>query len=84
MTRRGDDIMHMFVIYKHPLDYPGKWVARKWRVVPGEPEPQAAVAPLVVAQSLEAARVAVLNENPTAAVLPRTPDDDPAVYEVWL
>ena len=70
----------MYVVYENPSDYPGKFVVRRWPntlVSPPIPDP----VPLIVCDSLEVARAVV---PPYAVCLQRSPDDDPAVREVWL
>ena len=68
----------MWVIYYDPLDYPGKWVVRRWLVEPGkvtgEPEP-------FVCDSLSEARAAV---PPGAYRLNRAESDEPQIKEIWL
>lgn len=67
-----------WVIYKSPLDAPGKWVVRKWNVLP-PPERPTEVA--FVGDTLEAVRARV-PEGMTC--MARSPDDDPSIFEVWL
>jgi hypothetical protein len=84
----------MFTIYRHPSDYPGKWVVRRWEVggkvdmaqhgtlefVGGTPLTSDRQ-PLAVVDTLDAARAAV----PAGLYnLGREGADDPAIYEVWV
>ncbi len=68
----------MYVVYKHPRDFPGQWVVRR-QVVRGHQ--------ILVAKesaqfaSLEEARKAV---PPGLYCQPRFPEDDPVIYEVWM
>jgi hypothetical protein len=78
--RSPDSRLAMYVVYRHPRDYPGKWVVRLWWVgKPGELE--AAVEPSIVADTLEEARAIV---PPYLERLRRKPGDDPVIYETWL
>jgi len=77
----ADAIMVLYIVYSHPLDFPDSFVVRRWRVVRGNTEPIADEAPLVVAPTIEYARSAIPHGfHP----VPRLPDDDPAILEVWL
>lgn len=72
----------VYCVYFSPLDYPGKWVVRKWTVtdhntvVAGEQ-------PLVVADDIEAARLAIAKVMPGAFRLKRHDYDDPRIWETW-
>jgi hypothetical protein len=78
---KPDWIMQQFVVYNSPDDYPGKYVLRRWWVKQGEPEPVSDPAPVIVATSLSDVRAAV----PFGLYcVPRAPNDEPCVHEVWL
>jgi hypothetical protein len=63
--------MYQYVIY------PDHWVVRQFRIGPGTIEPGT----VITAESLEEARAYV----PTLLTrLPRMPEDDPTIVEVWL
>lgn len=64
----------LICVYKHPKDYPEKYVARLWA---GDMP----TASMVVADSMEEIRAA---KPPQMAVLQRHPDDDPIIVEIWL
>ena len=65
----------IWTIYKSPSDHPGKWVLRG-RDVPGDIH-----AEYVVGDSLEEVRKAV----PFGLIrLPRSAQDVPVIYEVWI
>ena len=68
--------LQQWVVYGHPRDYREGYVVRQWEVGPARVTPgQAQTAP-----TLEAARELV----PAGLVrVPRAPDDDPAIVEVW-
>ncbi len=68
----------MFVIYKHPLDFPSHYVVRRCRVAEGVTEMDRGAH---LAKTAEEARTLV---PPGLYRLPRFHDDDPAVLEVWL
>jgi hypothetical protein len=68
----------IWTIYKHPVDYPTKWVLRSSTVTRGVEEPAAEI---VTADSLEEIRAHV----PEGCVmLDRDPADDPIVFESWV
>lgn len=73
------NVLYQYVIYKHPGDYPDKFVVRRWRIGPAG-ELDAEIDPTAVADSIEEAREAV----PTGFVnIGRQLGDDWAIYEVW-
>lgn len=68
----------MIVVYKHPADYPNKYVARLWIIGSGAPR---ATLYMAVADTLEDIRLAIpawMNR------LPRDDRDDPVIIETWL
>ena len=71
--------LEMYVIYRNPRDYPGKFVCRKWLLTDGKPVPMAQ--PTSVSNSLEEVRAKVPKGLFRMA---RGPLDDVAVWEVWL
>lgn len=74
------DALVGFTIYEKPIDFPDKFVVRKWVVVPGHPHP-INDPDCALAWSIEEARALVpdgLNR------IPRYPDDDPKIVEVWM
>lgn len=76
----SDDILTLWVIYRHPLDYSDKFVVRAQHVRP-RAGVEIDVEPTAVVDSLEEAR----EEIPAGLFnLGRQHDDDPAIYEVWL
>lgn len=88
------DSLEIFVIYKHPRDYPNGYVVRRSVIggdrkcetcASGQPHVNTRCANAdVVAQyadSLGGARALI----PMGKIgMPRQPDDDPAIAEVWL
>lgn len=72
-----ESIMNQYVIYKKPRDYPKKYVTRKWEILVGGLNPAEAF----VCDTLKEARGKV----PDGLVqMERSPEDDPAIYEVWI
>lgn len=66
------------MIYMGPTDYPGQFVVRRWTVNPGGvfPDPR-----VIACMTLEEARAAVPEG---LYCLTRAPDDDPAIFEIWI
>lgn len=76
----SERVLPVIVIYRNPLDYPDKYVVRRqWAggggvlIEPGT---------LAVVDTLEEARAVVPPEQDTC--LGRDPEDDPAIFEVWV
>lgn len=74
------DGLPMYAIYKNPRDYPGKFVTRRWVVLPGG-EVRADSDPRTVANNIAGARAAVPRGS---ILLNRHPLDDACIVEVWL
>jgi hypothetical protein len=72
------DTLTIWTIFKHPRDFPGKWVLRGFDVGNGVPEPHSEC---VTAESLDEVYEKL---PPGLARLPRHPDDDPVIYESWV
>jgi hypothetical protein len=69
----------IFTVYHNPLDYPGKFVVRRSVVSAGRVVTDRD--PLAVVWSLEQARAAI----PRGLTrLPRMPEDEIQIVEVWL
>ena len=75
-----ETIMVQYVIYRHPKDYPGQYVVRKWHIMKGQSEPEADKECQAV-DTLEAARKLV---PPGMYCMGRAPGDDPIILEVWV
>jgi len=75
--------LYMYVVYRHPRDYPNSYVVRRWWISPHSSGPECDPLPLAVAPSLnaiyEARVIPVGSVKQERHVL-----DDPAIYEVWL
>lgn len=76
------DTLDMFIIYRNPSDYPGKFIVRQW-IVGGGPL-RAAKEPLAIADTLQLARICLHTARPGLTLLGRFDDDDPAIEEVWV
>lgn len=72
------DVLEMWIVYDSPTDYPGVFVARKWRIVPGDlPMLSSEV---ITATSLPAMRAAL----PLGLVnIGRMEADEAQIVEVW-
>lgn len=70
----------VWVIYRSPLDHPGKFVVRAQDVTNGNPEPVPRKGCLVC-DSLTEARAVV---PPHLHRLDRHPDDEPSIVETWM
>lgn len=69
-------MLSIWVVYKHPKDYPQSYVARKFE---GEqPTPS-----IIVADDIEKLRD-VLQFQMGLVKLMRRPEDDPVIMETWL
>jgi hypothetical protein len=65
----------LFVIFKNPSDFPGKFVVRRWQG--GVPEQE----PLAVTSDLATARKVIPAD---CICVGRELDDDPCVLESWV
>ena len=70
--------LDMWVVYKRPRDYPMDFVVRRWQIGHGRYWPTNLFS---VHRTVEDARAAI-PDNTTR--VQRFPDDDPAIFEVWL
>jgi hypothetical protein len=65
----------VWVIYDHPADFPGAFVARKW--VGDQPTDE-----MILSDNVARLRVAM--QRRYLHCLPRHHSDDPAIVETWL
>lgn len=72
--------LDMWVIYDHPADFPDVFVARRWEVLREE----RATADIIKADTLEQVRFVIEREKHCSVMLPRQPNDDPKIVEVWI
>lgn len=73
--------MEQWVIYDHPSDFPEHYVVRCW-VVSARGAGHTGEAWL--RDSLDGAREVIAGNCPGGYRLPRQPDDDPVIVEVWV
>jgi len=74
------ETISMYVIYDHPIDFPNKFVVRRWDIVPSVPAPIPNGNPILT-DTIEAARLKI----PTGCVRIRPDEeDDPKVAEIWF
>lgn len=71
--------MSQWVVYRHPRDYPEKFVLRRWDITRGHV--LIATDEVALADTLELIREAV---PPGLYCLKRFAEDDPRIVEVWL
>ena len=69
------NVLTIWTIYKHPRDYPTKWVLRADDVPGGRRDF------IALADTLEEIRAEV---PPFLHRMPRNPADDPVIYETWI
>lgn len=72
--------MPMWTVYDRPIDYPDKFVARRFDVDADGPRPSASI---IVAADLKTLRD-ILAFELHLVCLARDPKDDPKIVEVWL
>jgi hypothetical protein len=68
--------LSIWVIYKHPRDYPDKYIARLWRN-------DQATSSVMIADDIERLRDVLQFEMGLVKLMP-TPQDDPVIIESWL
>ena len=71
----------MWTVYKHPKDYPGEYVARKFVITEDFYGPSNE---LISSRSLRDVRNVLRSLYPGLIQLKRAPDDEPHIVEVWL
>ncbi len=71
----------MWTVYKHPKDYPGDYVARKFVITEDVYRPSKES---ISSRSLRDVRNVLQSLYPGLIQLKRPPDDEPHVVEVWL
>ena len=75
--------MTMWTIYDHPLDFPDKFVARRWDIVrAGNKTEPVARAEHVTADTLDELRRDMMRRG--LVCLTRSDGDEPQIVETWL
>lgn len=69
-----------YVIYEKPMDYPNKFVVRRFVLAHGDFGPQ--LVPVGVVDTLDEARKLVPSDFNYC--FPRLPQDEPQIREVWM
>lgn len=73
--------MTTYVIYRHPLDHPAKFVVREWFIGDRFYDLRPADEPTAVVDTIEEARAAL---PPGLVRVQRQRGDDWSIYETWL
>lgn len=68
----------VWAVYRHPSDYPTKYVARRWFVHHGQTQPDLGV---LMADDLDGVRRML---PPGLMRMRPFPNDDPAIVETWM
>jgi len=89
MVPRDDIAVITFALYRNPLDYPGKFVLRRWAVLRGRPEPVPDPVPTCVADTAgECVRALPPDHQWTALVPPKVETagivPDPSIVMEWI
>ena len=71
----------MWTVYKHPQDYPGEYVARKFVITEDFYGPSNES---ISSRSLRDVRKVLRSLYPGLIQLKRPPDDEPHIVDVWL
>lgn len=77
----NSEVLEMWTVYDHPLDYPDGYMARCWLVRAGGVGGVEATNRVVRSDSLAEVRGFI---SPGLHCLPRSPGDDPVILETWL
>lgn len=72
--------LEQYVVYDHPRDDPDHIVVRRWEIGPG----MITAKESTPVETLDEARAYIQSEAPGTVMLYRSPEDDPAIMEVWL
>jgi hypothetical protein len=79
--RQAGEVFSLYTVYESPSDYPGEFVARRWEVGSAGPEP-VATSEVHRALELDVLRKRFIERG--LARVPRAPDDDACIVEVWM
>jgi hypothetical protein len=72
-------VLRMWSVYRHPRDYPDKFVARLFEV---DAAGSRATGSIVIAEKLERLQDEMMQMG--LVKLMRSPGDDPVIVETWL
>lgn len=72
----------IYTVYKNPIDYPGKYVVREFKIVQGTAGPLASREPLIVADSYEDIKKRM--QRMQLVCVARHPEDEPQIMESWM
>ena len=75
-----DDELPVFVVYRNPRDFPGKWVCRR-QVATASGEVKSDPEPFAVSGSYS---IILALLPPGLTRMERHPDDDPVIVETWI
>ncbi len=78
--KTDDAVLVIWTVYKHPRDYPDKFVARA-HIVGRCKDQSGPTTAVVIADTLDAVRAQL---PPGLIRMPRLRDDDPVIVETWL
>jgi hypothetical protein len=78
---QGKPVLVMWKVYKHPKDYPGEYVARKFVITEDFYRPSNES---ISSRSLRDVRNVLRSLYRGLIQLKRLPDDEPHIVEVWL
>ncbi|MFL1449166.1 hypothetical protein ACI77O_12295 [Pseudomonas tritici] len=73
----ADEQYSIWVVYDHPIEYPDKFVGRRWEVKPEHGPTE----DILLADSVDALR----QQLPAGLIrLPRNVADNPSIVETWI
>lgn len=78
MSTDDDTVLSMWTVYRHPLDYPDSFVARRWDIGSGVTN---VTNDMFVADTLIEVRALL---PPGLVCMERLPHDQPQIVEVWI
>jgi hypothetical protein len=79
-TEKAWRTLAMWTVYRHPKDYPDKYVARRFDVDAGGARPSASI---IITPDLTTLRN-ILQFEMHLTNLPRNEGDDPVIVETWV
>jgi hypothetical protein len=74
------ETLAIWTVYRHPTDYPDKFVARRFDVDGSGPKPSASI---IISGDLDALRDILCYELHLTRLM-RNEDDEPQIVESWL